>query len=126
MGTKDFLEELPFVQLLGIEIDEFGDGAARGSLEMRPDLSWNADEPMAHGGVTVTLAEVTGAAAMISLNEPPVFTVDLRVDFLAQAHGDLVARADVVRDGTDVGVVDVTVVDEREESVASGTVVYKL
>lgn len=121
-----FLEELPFVTLLGIQLTSADDGEAEAILEMREELSWTAGEPMAHSGVTFTLAEVTGAAALISLTSPPVFTVDMRVDYLDAARGDLRATASVLRDGADIGVVQTDVHDEHGTYVATAQTVFKI
>jgi uncharacterized protein (TIGR00369 family) len=81
---------------------------------------------MAHGGVTFTLADTVGGAALVSLVDQPVPTIDMRIDYLAAGTGDLRAEADVVRCGDDVGVVDVGVyaVDD-DTQVADARGVYK-
>jgi uncharacterized protein (TIGR00369 family) len=126
MDVRSFLEELPFVALLGITFPVVEEGHAEGALAMRPELSWTTETLRAHAGVTFTLAEATGAAAVVATNDPPVYTIDMRVDYLDAPHGDLRAQADVLRDGDDVGVVDVTVRDDRDESVAAARAAYKL
>lgn len=126
METKEFLETLPFVRLLGIEFGDVGDGYAEGHLEMREELSWNTSELMPHAGVTFTLAEATGAAAIAESNDPPVYTIDMRTDYVARAHGDLSARAEVIRDGSKIGVAEITVTDGRDSTVAKTTGVYSL
>jgi uncharacterized protein (TIGR00369 family) len=126
MDVENFFEEMPFADLLGVEVTEVEDGHAEGELEMREDLSWNADHMMAHGGVTFTLADTVGGAALVSLVDQPVPTIDMRIDYLAAGTGDLRAEADVVRCGDDVGVVDVGVyaVDD-DTQVADARGVYK-
>ena len=126
MDVERFFEEMPFADLLGVEVIEVEDGHAEGELEMREDLSWNADHMMAHGGVTFTLADTVGGAALVSLVDQPVPTVDMRIDYLEAGTGDLRAEADVVRCGDDVGVVDVGVyaVDD-DTQVADARGVYK-
>ncbi|WP_256566984.1 PaaI family thioesterase [Natrinema gelatinilyticum] len=119
-------EGLPFIDLLGIELTKMSDGRAQGYLEMREDLSWNTDELMAHSGVTFTLAEVTGAAAVVSVNDPPVFTVDMDVKFLNVGYGDLYSEAEVVRDGDDISIVQIDIVDENQSNVINATAVLKL
>lgn len=109
MDVEAFLEGMPFTDMLGIEVTDVGDGHAEGRLEMRPELSWNEDQIVAHGGVTFTLADTVGGAALVSLVDQPVPTVDMRIDYLEAGTGDLYAEADVVRQGGDVGVVDVEV-----------------
>src|SRR6056297_2045476 len=125
MDIEAFFESMPFADLLGVEVTEAEDGHAEGEIEMREDLSWNADRLMAHGGVTFTLADTVGGAALVSLVDQPVPTIDMRIDYLEAATGDLRAEADVVRCGSDVGVVDVDVHAEDGTQVADARGVYK-
>ena len=129
MDVESFFEEMPFADLLGVEVTEVEDGHAEGKLEMREELSWNADRLMAHGGVTFTLADTVGGAALVSLVDQPVPTIDMRIDYLEAGTGDLRAEADVVRCGSDVGVVDVEVYavddDGDDAQVADARGVYK-
>jgi len=125
MDIESFFEEMPFADLLGVELTAVGDGHAEGRVEMREELSWNADRQMAHGGVTFTLADTVGGAALVSLVDQPVPTIDMRIDYLSAGTGDLTAEADVVRCGGDVGVVDVTVSADDGETVADARGVYK-
>ena len=125
MDIDAFFESMPFASMLGVEVLEATDGEARGRLEMRDELSWNADELMAHGGVTFTLADTIGGAALVSLVEQPVPTIDMRIDYLNVARGDLEAEAEVVRLGGDVGVSEVMVTDEVDNDIARAVGVYK-
>ncbi|WP_232686344.1 PaaI family thioesterase [Halobacterium zhouii] len=125
MDVEAFFEGMPFAELLGVEVTEAADGHAEGEVAVTQELSWHAEEVKAHGGVTFTLADTVGGAALVSLVDQPVPTVDMRIDYLAAASGDLTASADVVRCGSDVGVVDVTVFDEDGEEVADARGVYK-
>jgi uncharacterized protein (TIGR00369 family) len=126
MDIEAFFESMPFADLLGVEVTEAEDGHAEGYLEMRDDLSWNDDQLMAHGGVTFTLADTVGGAALVSLVDQPVPTIDMRIDYLSAGTGDLSAEADVVRCGGDVGVVDVDVYAvEDDELIADARGVYK-
>jgi uncharacterized protein (TIGR00369 family) len=126
MDIEAFFEEMPFADLLGVEVTEAADGHAEGYLEMREDLSWNADRLMAHGGVTFTLADTVGGAALVSEVDQPVPTIDMRIDYLDAGTGDLRAEADVVRVGGDVGTVDVEVFAVADDTlVADARGVYK-
>ncbi|RBI64445.1 PaaI family thioesterase [halophilic archaeon] len=125
MDIEAFFEDMPFADLLGVEVTAAEDGHAEGRIEMRDELSWNQDRQMAHGGVTFTLADTVGGAALVSLNDQPVPTIDMRIDYIEAGTGDLYAEADVVRNGSDVGVVDVSVHDEDDEHVAEARGVYK-
>lgn len=126
MEIDNFFEELPFVDLLGIELTDIDDGQAEGYIEMREELSWSTDDLMAHSGVTFTLTEVTGATAVVSLHDPPVFTVDIDVKYLNTGYGDLRSHAEVIRDGEEVGIVEVNVFDEEQSRVSCATIVFQL
>lgn len=125
MDIETFFESMPFARLLGVELLEADDGYASGRISMQDSLSWNPDELMAHGGVTFTLADTIGGAALVSLVDQPVPTIDMRIDYLAAARGDLTAEAEVVRLGGTVGVSEVTVTDEEESDIARAVGVYK-
>lgn len=125
MDIEAFFEGMPFADLLGIEVTEVGDGHAEGRVTVTEELSWNEDRVMAHGGVTFTLADTVGGAALVSVVDQPVPTIDMRIDYLTAGVGDLHAEADVVRCGSDVGVVDVDVFDEDDTLVADARGVYK-
>ncbi|MEF8787200.1 MAG: PaaI family thioesterase [Haloarculaceae archaeon] len=125
MDVKEFFENMPFADLLGIEVTTAEDGHAEGHIEMHEDLSWNSDRVMAHGGVTFTLADTVGGAALVSMVDQPVPTIDMRIDYLEAGTGDLRAEADVTREGGDVGVVDVEVYAEDGTRVADARGVYK-
>ncbi|SFL66014.1 uncharacterized domain 1-containing protein [Halogranum rubrum] len=125
MDIEEFFETMPFADLLGVEITEAADGHAEGHIEMRDELSWNTERQMAHGGVTFTLADTVGGAALVSLVDQPVPTIDMRIDYLSAGTGDLQAVADVVRLGGDIGVVDVDVFTEDDERAAQVRGVYK-
>ena len=126
MDIEAFFEGMPFADMLGVEVTEAADGHAEGYLEMREELSWNEDRVMAHGGVTFTLADTVGGAALVSLVDQPVPTIDMRIDYLDAATGDLYAEADVVRCGDDVGTVDVEVFAAEDDTLlADARGVYK-
>ena len=124
MDVEAFLERMPFTDLLGIEVTEVGDGHAEGRVEMREGLAWDAEGTTAHGGVTFTLADTVGGAALLSQVEQPVPTIDMRIDYLEAGTGDLSAAAEVVRLGDDIAVVEVTVCSEGTH-VADARGVYK-
>jgi uncharacterized protein (TIGR00369 family) len=124
MDIEAFFENMPFADLIGVDVTEAEDGHAEGVVEMRPELSWNEDRVMAHGGVTFTLADTVGGAALVSLVDQPVPTIDMRIDYLEAGTGDLRAEADVVRLGGEVGVVDVAVYADGDRT-ADARGVYK-
>jgi len=124
MDIDAFFERMPFADLLGIEVTDAVDGHAEGHVEMHEDLAWDTEGTRAHGGVAFTLADTVGGAALVSLVQQPVPTVDMRIDYLEAGAGDLSAEADVVRLGDDIGVVEARVFSEGTH-VADARGVYK-
>lgn len=124
MDAESFFDSMPFTDLVGVELVELGDGHAVGELPLTGDVSWNPDGDVAHGGAVFTLADTVGGAALVSLVDQPVPTVDMRIDYLSAATEDLRAEAEVVRRGDDVGTVDVTVT-AGDAHVAEARGVYK-
>lgn len=125
MDLESVFDEMPFANLLGIEVTTAEDGHAEGRLELAAEHSSVSWRVIAHGGVAYALADTVGGAAVISLHHRATPTVDMRIDYLAPATTDLVASADVVRNGNGVAVVDVTVSDVDGTHVADARGVYK-
>ncbi|WP_254272905.1 PaaI family thioesterase [Haloarcula marina] len=125
MSLQALFNAIPFVEDLGMDITEVGDGHAVGRLPLRPEHSSNPHGRIAHGGVTYSLVDTVGGAAVVSLSGSISPTVDMRIDYLAPATDDLRAEANVVRDGGSVAVVDVEVYDAEDHHVASARGTYK-
>lgn len=126
MDVPSLFDRLPLVDHLDIEIDAAADGEATGHLDLRPYHSSRPDRMVAHGAVPYALADTVGGAAVLSTAGTVTPTVDMRLDYLAPATGErLEATASVVRVGSGVATVDVTVTDAEGDAVASGRAVYK-
>jgi len=125
MDITDTFEYMPFTNLVGIDITTAEDGHAEGRIEMREELSSVPGGSVAHGGVTYSLADTVGGAAVVSLTQDVTPTVDMRMDYLSPATDDLYAEADVLREGGSVAVVSIEVHDADNHHVASARGVYK-
>ncbi|WP_224447761.1 PaaI family thioesterase [Haloprofundus salilacus] len=125
MSLESLLNGLPFVEHLGIEIDAAEDGYAKGCVELTPELSSVPGRKIAHGGVAYSLADTVGGASVMSLHYAPTPTVDMRIDYLAPGQDDLVAEAEVVRDGKSVAVTEVEIRDVEGTHVADARGVFK-
>lgn len=125
MSIEAIFEQIPFAKELGIELDTVEDGHAEGRLPLREEHSSNPGHLIAHGGVTYSLADTVGGAAVVSKSESVSPTIDMRMDYLAPATADLRAVADVVRFGGSVATVDIDVYDADDHHVASARGVYK-
>ncbi|MFM8929751.1 MAG: PaaI family thioesterase [Betaproteobacteria bacterium] len=92
--------QVPFADFLGLQLLHMQGGQAELILPMRPELlnTWQ----VAHGGVTMTLLDVTMAQAARSLNMkgqdkgPGVVTVEMKTTFMRPGEGQLTCRARVL------------------------------
>ena len=125
MTVESIFNAIPFVESLGVRVTEASDGHAAAELPLREEHTTNPHGGVAHGGVTYSLADTVGGAAVVSLAEDVAPTVDMRIDYLAPATGDLTAVAEVVRNGGSVAGVDVDVHDADGHHVATARGVYK-
>ncbi len=130
-----------FLSWLGVEVDELAYGRAVMSIPYQSKLTnvpWTgADGDTRHpvqGGVASTLIDVAGGMALRGhlddVVEDGMATINLNVNYLEQATGDLTATAEVVRAGNTVGVSEVLleseIPDDGVEPVAVGTGAYRL
>ncbi len=108
--VRTFMRELvPFNAFLGIEVDSLAAGRAVLSLPFRRDFIGDStrNPPALHGGLTATLLDTCGGAAVWTTVNPTdkVSTIDMRVDYLRPGRSErLVAEALVIRTGNRVGV----------------------
>jgi uncharacterized protein (TIGR00369 family) len=115
--------DTPLHDLLGLEIVEMGDRFALLSMPVRPE-AFNSTGNL-HGGAIATLIDVAAgtAAARGSGFEPgrqSIVTTDLHVRYLGRPHGDMIyARADLLKAGRQLIVVDCRVTDVEDRVIAS-------
>lgn len=109
----------------GIEMLDIGDGTVTLQMTVRPEMVNGFG--MCHGGITFSLAD---SALALACNSTGKITVALEVNIsytMKAVPGDvLTARAERASDTRRIGVYNVTVTNQREETVAifRGTV-YK-
>jgi uncharacterized protein (TIGR00369 family) len=115
--------DTPLHDLLGLEIVEIGDQHSVLSMPVRPE-AFNSTGNL-HGGAIATLIDVAAgsAAARGSGFEPgreSLVTADLHVRYLGRPHGDTVyARAEILKSGRKLIVVECRVTDVEERLIAS-------
>ena len=100
----DFPIAIPFGQSMGFELLRMQGGEAELGLQLRADQ--HNSMHMAHGGVTMTLLDVTMAHAARSADVPAaapagstgraVITVEMKTTFMRPAEGRLTARGRVL------------------------------
>jgi uncharacterized protein (TIGR00369 family) len=132
---QDYLEsEHDFLSWLGFTVDEFEQGRMIGTVPFDQKLTNPTEPPTVQGGVASTLVDVVGGIALRPYLTDPVeddvATINLNVNYLRPAVGDLTATAEVIRAGGSVGVSSVEVVSEtpdgEEKPVAVGQGAYRL
>jgi uncharacterized protein (TIGR00369 family) len=85
----------------------------------------NPERRYTHGGILSAIIDVAGDYAIAAKLGRPVPTIDLRVDYhRAAMPGDLLARARVVRLGSQYSTAEATLYDKDGELVASGRGTY--
>jgi len=116
----------PFVDHLNIEILEHENGRAVGRIVLEEIHSANPESGIAHGGVPYALADHTAGAAVGSLTQGPVPTIDMRMEYLRPSVGEFIeATAEVVRAGTDIATADVDVRTDEGTLVARARGTFK-
>lgn len=145
-GAAEFLREAieeqhGYLAWLGTRVEEAEPGRMVLSVPFDEKLTNPTSPPTIHGGVAATLIDTAGGLAQRLNVEDPistgVATVNLNVNYLRRATGDLTATAEVIRTGDSVGVSEVDVVSTvpadadhddagEERLVATGQPSYRL
>ena len=118
-------EAVPFLKLLGVEVESVGPGTSTLLLPVREELTRN--DGIIHGGAVASVIDSAFAFAIIPLlaeNERTV-TVDLTIQYLRPLSGGTsrtVAR--VVRAGRRVITVSAELFDENEKLAATALSTY--
>ena len=118
-ARSSFDIQIPFVEHLGLQLLEKGDGRVLIRLEPRPEHmnSWNG----VHGGVLMTLLDVALSSAARSLDPACIgaTTVEMKANFLSAASGPIVAEGFAQRAGRSL------IYSEGEVRDPAGTVLAK-
>lgn len=124
--TEGFGITIPFADLLGIRWIADEPGHVTVGMTVRPDLmnSWH----VAHGGSVMSLLDVTCGMSAKSLDPTAngATTVELKVNFLASATGELVAEGHARRAGRSLVFVEGEVRDVAGQVLAKATGTFKL
>lgn len=126
--------EHDFLSWLGFTVDSFEAGRMTATIPFDDKLTNPTDPPTVQGGVASTLIDVVGGIVLRPYLTDPVdddmATINLNVNYLRPAAGDLTASGEVIRAGSSVGVSTVEVRSETPEGterlVAVGQGAYRL
>lgn len=115
----------PFNRWLGFKVLKMGDGELELSATWREEWIVNPDRRYTHGGILAAIIDVAADYAIAIELGRPVPTVDIRVDFhKAAMPGDVIAKAKVVRMGSQYATAEAYVYDHGGALVASGRGTY--
>jgi uncharacterized protein (TIGR00369 family) len=85
----------------------------------------NPDRKYTHGGILAAIVDVAADYAIAAQLGRPVPTIDIRVDYhKAAMPGDLIAKARVVRSGSQYSTAEAYIYDKDGALVASGRGTY--
>jgi uncharacterized protein (TIGR00369 family) len=119
------VRNLPFGELVGIQLDAVEPGFASMTMTVRDELKQN--NGVVHGGAIATLIDSAAAFAIIpSLrDDETTTTVDLTISYLRPLRKGLAhASARVLREGSRVIVLSAEVLDEGGNLAATGLTTY--
>jgi uncharacterized protein (TIGR00369 family) len=119
------LPESPFIDSLGVQLISAEDGASEVLLPLK-DVHMNT-WGIAHGGVTMTLADVSLAMAARSLAGTGigVVTVEMKVTFMQPGRGELRAFARVLHRSTTMAYCEGEIRDSEGHFVAKALGTFK-
>jgi len=127
--TADELQQLltrgPFNRWLNFTVLNVDGGGIEVKAAWREEWIVNPDRRYTHGGILCAIIDVAADYAIAARLGRPVPTIDLRVDYhKAAMPGDLIARARVVRLGSQYSTAEASLYDKDGELVASGRGTY--
>jgi acyl-CoA thioesterase len=118
-------EGVPFLKLLGIEVESVAPGTATLSVAVREELMRN--DRIVHGGVMASLIDSAFAFAIIPMlsDGERTVTVDMTIHYLRPlSSGVAKATARIVRAGRRVITVSAELFDENEKLAATAISTY--
>ncbi len=122
------VKELPYWQLLGIQLKEMTPGQVRLTMRVRPELTQSAG--LLHGGATASLIDSAMGTAVWSLNMPSRrgVTVEMKINYITPVvPGDeLEAEARVIHNGSTLAVCTAEVKNREGRLVSYGMATFML
>ena len=139
-NIRYFFSNIPFNNLLGMELAYVGKDRIDVKLADRPELVGNYMHGILHGGVVSSMLDVAGGMMalvgaynrMADLDQErrnvvlsKIGTIDMRVDYLRPGKGSwFLASARLLRTGNKVAVTRMELHNDKDELLALGTGTY--
>ncbi len=93
------IETCEFDRWMNLKVEALDDITLTMRLPFRPEIVGTPKVDRLHGGVVASLIDAAGCYLLIALLNKRVSTINLVVDFLRPAHGELIAVARMVKMG---------------------------
>ncbi|MBI2767733.1 MAG: PaaI family thioesterase [Chloroflexi bacterium] len=128
-GVLRRLQPAPFWDLVGAELTEAVAGRAVVRIAARREFgrSGGMGDGTLHGGIVASAIDMAASCALITVlsEDEGRTTVDLTINYLAPARGDLTATGTLRRRGGRVAVIDIEV-EAAGETVALGRATFAI
>ena len=120
----NFGVKIPFVELLGFELEKFENGHSQLAYDPKPEHLNSFS--VTHGGACMTLADVTMAAAARSAQqEMGVVTIEMKTSFMQPARGKLTGKGRLMHRTATMAFTEATIYDAQGNACAHATGTFK-
>src|SRR3569832_2485755 len=115
---------IPFVEHLGFELVKFEEGNSQ--IDFEPRTEHTNSFGVVHGGVCMTLLDVSMAAAARSVqSEMGVVTIEMKTTFMQAARGKLVGKGHLMHRTATMAITEATVYDAEGKPCAHAAGTFK-
>ena len=121
---KKRFPKYPFPANLGIEIESLDCGYAKLTLRYREELTQGLG--FIHGGAITSLCDTAIGVALFTMTEPDekILTIELKVNFIAPASGNIIAEGRILHKGRKTAVGEVSVLSPDNALIAKALITY--
>lgn len=124
-SLQELLSRGPFNRWLNFTVLSAGEEGIEVQVTWREEWVVNPDRRYTHGGIIAAIVDTAADYAIAANLGRPVPTISVRVDYhKAAMPGDLIAKARVVRMGSQYSTAEAYVYDADDNLVASGRGTY--
>jgi uncharacterized protein (TIGR00369 family) len=117
---KQVMDACEFDRWLGLVAEHVDDESLVIRMPLRTEILGTPHVDRLHGGVVASLIDATACYLLIAHLNKRVSTVNLVVEYLRPSHGEMTARAHIVKLGRQICVVSVEVTGANGKLAATG------
>jgi uncharacterized protein (TIGR00369 family) len=122
---QELITRGPFNRWLNFTVTKVDEEGIEVKATWREEWVVNPERRYTHGGIVAAIIDVAADYAIAARLGRPVPTIDMRVDFhKAAMPGDLIAKARVIRMGSQYSTAEASLYDKDGAMVASGRGTY--